>query len=172
MPTYFSHGSWQCTYTRFMVTVGHRDFFDINVPQIFLKIWYQCPSSVPPTEHRFYPRMNHHSLHTPYTYILLYCAFSYMKTTLTPNLTLKEKLQEGDMWCPTWLRIWYQVSQSQPQQFDIVPRWLSHCPRKACIILIVSPCFSKQGGIMDMLEFYNPNYFAFHLLSIISPPML
>ena len=133
-----------------MVTVGHRDFFDINVPQIFLKIWYQCPSSVPPTEHRFYPRMNHHSLHTPYTYILLYCAFSYMKTTLTPNLTLKEKLQEGDMWCPTWLRIWYQVSQSQPQQFDIVPRWLSHCPRKACITITNwqehLPCWPRRAS--------------------------
>ena len=30
-----------------MVTVGHRDFFDINVPGFFLKFWYQCPTLVP-----------------------------------------------------------------------------------------------------------------------------
>ena len=37
----------------------------------------------------------------------------------------KWRRRSGRKGCPTWLRIWYHVSQSLPKNFDIVPRCLT-----------------------------------------------
>ena len=45
----------------------------------------------------------------------------------------EEELCGKDDLCPTWLRIWYQVSHRTAQNFDIVPLWLSHFHQIKCI---------------------------------------
>ena len=107
-----------------LVTVGHRDIFDINVPVIFLKFWYQCPTLVPSTEHRFYPHIGWVTILYRVTYFLL-CLFTNDVTTPIPANTPLPN------WIPStssnWTRIspdlevWYQVSRSWLHNFDIVP---------------------------------------------------
>ena len=45
----------------------------------------------------------------------------------------EEKLCRKDDLCPTWLRIWYQVSHRTAHKFDIVPLWLSHFRQIKCM---------------------------------------
>ena len=46
----------------------------------------------------------------------------------------EEKLCGEDNLCPTWLRIWYQVSHLASFKFDIVPYALSHMRHIECTI--------------------------------------
>ena len=57
--------------------------------------------------------------------------------------------------CPTWLRIWYQVSHRTAQNFDIVPLWLSHFHQIKCTLL------QSRKNLKEMEDlFYDLSNFA------------
>ena len=55
--------------------------------------------------------------------------------------------EAGDV--PLDLELWYQVSQSHLQNFDIVPQWLSHCDHTKCMCppLIFQRAHKEHSGV-------------------------
>ena len=93
-----------------MVTVGHRDIFDINVPPFILIIWYQCPRLVPPTEHRF-PYISDKRHIVAYFFNVPFLNDTTLIPSNTPLPSSISSLSSKWAWnsaggrgCPTWLR--------------------------------------------------------------------
>ena len=127
--------------TRSIFLVGHRHIFDINVPQFSLWFWYQCPNSCPNHFYQvlwtdIYPDF----LNSILTLLLLY---AHNIDSINAHISSVSVKLSQCIWYLNWadetsvpygLEFWYQVSHLMPQNFDIVPLWLSHSHHTACIV--------------------------------------